>query len=252
MTEKGLFMHRFVPFLILFFLVFCLCSCEVAGDYVFLISEGTRETASASMEKTDTPHAPESVKGVDTTLSGSEAPLLPDTVREEGETVETIDTAASEPAPTETTEAEIVETMPIETSASVTVPSTNKPSTIEPVTTEPVTTKPVITETATPPVTTPPMEEGDIVLLSITETVARGKTATLSIRGTPYVTYRIEVYYSTTVSSAKGLEPKAADADGTVTWSWKVGTRTKSGSHRIVIRGENGETLSLSFTTTES
>jgi hypothetical protein len=242
MTEKGLFMHRFAPFLTLFFLVFCLCSCEIAADYVFLISEGTCETVSDSMRESDTPFVTEEADSVDTTPPASSPPLPPDT--DDEATVP--DTETYKTAPAETTETEIVETPPIETTASVIVPSTTKPSTTEPVITE--TPKPV---TTAPSDTAPPTEEGGIVLLSITETVARGKTATLSIRGTPYATYQIKVYYSTTESKAKGLEPKAADADGTVTWSWKVGTRTKSGSHRIVIRGDNGETLNLSFTTTE-
>lgn len=247
MTEKGLFMHRFVLFLILFFLVFCLCSCEIAGDYVFLISEGTRETASAPTEGRETSVVSETMDSVGTTHSPSSAPPPPDTDGDEGESAETIDTEGSKNEPPITTETEADETEPTETTSLVTVPSTTKAPVSEPTT----------TETAKQPTTTlpdtvaPPAVEGDIVLLSITETVPRGKTATLSIRGIPYKTYRIEVYYSTTVSSAKGLEPKAADANGTVTWSWKVGTRTKSGSHRIVIRGENGETLNLSFTTTE-
>lgn len=247
MTEKGLFMRRFVPFLTLFFLLFWLCSCEVTGDYVFLISEGTRETVSAPTEGRETSVVSETRDSVDTTHSPSSAPPPSDTDGDEGESAETIDTEGSENEPPITTEAETNETEPTETTSPVTVPATTKAPTSEPATTE-TTKQPT---TTTPDTVAPPAEEGDIVLLSITETVPRGKTATLSIRGIPYETYRIEVYYSTTVSSAKGLEPKAADANGTVTWSWKVGTRTKSGSHRIVIRGENGETLNLSFTTTE-
>lgn len=89
-----------------------------------------------------------------------------------------------------------------------------------------------------------------ITVLSLTDNVSRGSNAFLSIRGIPGITYQIEVYYSTTISQAKGLEPKTADRDGTVAWSWRVGSKTKAGSHRIVIRGENGDSLTLYFTTT--
>ncbi|MBE6622018.1 MAG: hypothetical protein E7630_03590 [Ruminococcaceae bacterium] len=89
-----------------------------------------------------------------------------------------------------------------------------------------------------------------ITVLSLTDNVSRGSNAFLSIRGIPGITYQIEVYYSTTISQAKGLEPKTADHDGTVAWSWRVGSKTKAGSHRIVIRGENGDSLTLYFTTT--
>lgn len=89
-----------------------------------------------------------------------------------------------------------------------------------------------------------------ITVLSLTDNVSRGSNAFLSIRGIPGITYQIEVYYSTTISQAKGLEPKTADHDGTVAWSWRIGSKTKAGSHRIVIRGENGDSLTLYFTTT--
>ncbi len=122
---------------------------------------------------------------------------------------------------------------------------TDTPATDTPATDTPVTT----TEGADD--TVPPPDTSSLRLVSLTKQVPRGQTATITVCGVPYTTYRIEVHYATTVSTAKGLEPKTANADGTVTWQWKVGTRTKSGSHRIVIRGSNGESLTLSFITTE-
>ncbi|MGN1345631.1 MAG: hypothetical protein ACI4V1_02510 [Eubacteriales bacterium] len=87
-------------------------------------------------------------------------------------------------------------------------------------------------------------------LVSVTSPVSRNETATLTVLGKPFTEYCISVYYSTTVSQADGLEAKVSDADGTVSWSWKVGGRTNGGSHRIVIEG-GGETLETSFVTTE-
>lgn len=89
---------------------------------------------------------------------------------------------------------------------------------------------------------------GTLTVTYLTEKVKRGNTATLSIKGSEGTVYSIAVYYSTTVSTAKGLEPKTAEADGSVSWNWKVGSRTKAGKHRIVISG-GGESLTLYFTT---
>jgi len=199
-------MRRFVPFLTLFLLICVLCGCEMAEDYIFLISEGTREN-----------EVMQTTKDTDEAFEAETAPSEKDIPSSADETVP--------PSHTETTV--ITDTPPPR--GTVAEQATDMAS-----------------DTAVPP-----FEAEDIVLLSLTETVARGKTASVSVRGTPGATYRIEVYYTTTVSSAKGLEPKTAASNGTVTWSWKVGSRTKPGPHKIVICGENDDSLTLIFTTTE-
>lgn len=103
--------------------------------------------------------------------------------------------------------------------------------------------------TEVPTETTAVRESGKIVVTYLTDSVKKGSKATLSVTGTPGVTYSIAVYYSSSVSTAKGLEPKSADGDGNVTWSWRVGSRTKPGKHKIVISG-GGERITLYFTTT--
>ena len=92
-------------------------------------------------------------------------------------------------------------------------------------------------------------EPGKITVTYLTENVKKGGRATLSVAGTPGITYSIAVYYSSSVSAAKGLEPKSADSNGNVSWSWRVGSRTKPGKHKIVISG-GGESITLYFTTT--
>jgi hypothetical protein len=66
--------------------------------------------------------------------------------------------------------------------------------------------------------------------------------ATIKIQGKPNTQYSITVYYSTSKSTAEGLEKKISDSNGYVTWTWKIGAKTKPGEHRIVIVG-NGETF---------
>ena len=62
--------------------------------------------------------------------------------------------------------------------------------------------------------------------------------------------YTITVYYKSGPSSASGLDPKTSDANGYVSWSWKVGGRTAPGTYRIVVEG-GGEKVSVNFTVVE-
>lgn len=92
-------------------------------------------------------------------------------------------------------------------------------------------------------------DEGVLVLVSLTESVKAGSTAAVSVKGKPNTEYDINVYYSTTVGTAKGLENKYSDEDGNVSWSWKVGSRTKKGTFKITVTGGD-QTLILYFDVT--
>lgn len=79
-------------------------------------------------------------------------------------------------------------------------------------------------------------------------TVGNNDTAILKAVGKPDTTYTLKVYYSSKVSKAKGTDAKKSDANGNVTWSWKVGAKTKPGTHKIIIEG-GGEKIETSFVT---
>lgn len=68
--------------------------------------------------------------------------------------------------------------------------------------------------------------------------VEAGQGARLTIQVTPNTEYQISVYYSSGASKAKGLEPKKSDANGNISWTWKVGSRTKAGEYKIVVTGD--------------
>jgi len=63
----------------------------------------------------------------------------------------------------------------------------------------------------------------------------QGNTATLRALTLPGAACSITVYYGSGPSTAAGLGNKLADTTGSVSWSWKVGTRTAPGMHRIVV-----------------
>ncbi len=104
-----------------------------------------------------------------------------------------------------------------------------------------------ITEAETEPSELP---VGSLKVLSLTETVAAGKKAAVTVQGLPNTEYSITVTY-TSVSEAKGLESKYTDASGTVSWEWRVGNRTNAGTYKIEIQCKT-EKITLYFTVTEA
>ena len=91
---------------------------------------------------------------------------------------------------------------------------------------------------------------GEAAALAITQepgVVSRGAKATVSVRTRAGVTCSISVIYKSGPSTAKGLEPKQADAAGVVSWSWTVGTRTTPGTWPVIITC-GGETVRTAVT----
>lgn len=148
----------------------------------------------------------------------------------------------------------VVEGGKVTAEAPASEPETESKETPEPEPPEPEQTEPA-------PETEPPAEpaapevaetepETVLKLVSVTSPVNRNENATLTIIGKPNTEYKISVYYSTSASTASGLEKKTSDANGNVSWTWKVGGKTNAGEHRIVISGGD-EKIETSFTTTE-
>ena len=86
----------------------------------------------------------------------------------------------------------------------------------------------------------------NISLVSISNQVIAGSNANIKIKGLQKKIYSISVYYSSGESEANGLEDKISDADGYVSWTWKVGAKTAIGEYKIFVSGE-GERFETSF-----
>ncbi|SHI74505.1 Endonuclease YncB, thermonuclease family [Geosporobacter subterraneus DSM 17957] len=100
-------------------------------------------------------------------------------------------------------------------------------------------TEPTAPSQSTQPTAPSTSETGNVLK------VKAGENATASIQGTPGKEYTISVYYSSGASKASGLEPKKADANGNVSWTWKVGPSTKPGQYKVVIEGDKKIELTL-------
>jgi competence protein ComEC len=77
--------------------------------------------------------------------------------------------------------------------------------------------------------------------LQVTSPVAPGGMATVSARTLPGAAASITVYVKSGPSQAQGLEARPAGADGTVSWSWRVGPSTSEGEYRIVVTVQRNE-----------
>ncbi len=84
-------------------------------------------------------------------------------------------------------------------------------------------------------------------IISYPKTVRRNEIGTVVIQGKPNTVYSISVYYKSGISKAEGLESKTSDANGKVSWSWKVGSKTSEGTFKIVVSG-GGESKTVNFT----
>ncbi|MEX1030777.1 MAG: thermonuclease family protein [Paenibacillaceae bacterium] len=86
-------------------------------------------------------------------------------------------------------------------------------------------------------------------IISVTSPIEANQEATLKAKVTPGATASIIVKYKGGASSAAGLESKQADAEGIVSWSWKVSPNTKAGAWSIKVTC-NGEQITTDFIVT--
>lgn len=132
-------------------------------------------------------------------------------------------------------------------------PTTEEPTTEEP-TTEKSTQKPTqksakkSTQKSTKKPTQKPTEAPkNIEITNVSSSVSPGEYAYISMQGEPNTDYSITVIYNSGPSTAAGLYTKTSDSNGNVSWEWKVGTRTASGTYPIIISG-GGKTYTTEFT----
>ncbi len=127
------------------------------------------------------------------------------------------------------------------TLASTTTTKATTTTTLATTTTQaPTTTTTQATTTTTQPTTTTQAptsttQELTLEIISVTSPVSPGQFATLTAQTAPGANCSIEVIYKSGPSHAAGLIPKVAGSDGSVSWTWKVGTRTTPGTWPITV-----------------
>jgi len=76
-------------------------------------------------------------------------------------------------------------------------------------------------------------------VVTFTSRVAPNDTASLTVKVAPTARCTITVIYDTVVSHAKGLGAKTG---GTITWRWKVGSKTHAGHWPVKVDcGKSGK-----------
>ncbi len=95
------------------------------------------------------------------------------------------------------------------------------------------TTTETTTETATETTTTTADASLELIIVEVTSSVSPGSSATVKAKTAPGADCSIVVQCASGESTAKGLEPKEADASGNVSWTWRVGRRTADGEYPV-------------------
>lgn len=93
-------------------------------------------------------------------------------------------------------------------------------------------------QATTSPTSTPipaPKSSLSIAFNSVSSPVNPGDIASVTITTSPSASCNITVTYNSGPSQASGLNTQTANGSGSVTWSWKVGTRTAAGTYPIAI-----------------
>lgn len=75
----------------------------------------------------------------------------------------------------------------------------------------------------------------ELIIVEVTSFVSPGSSATVRAKTAPGADCSIDVEYKSGKSTAKGLDPKQADAAGDVSWTWCVGRRTASGEYPVLV-----------------
>ncbi|MBM7656200.1 hypothetical protein [Neobacillus cucumis] len=82
-------------------------------------------------------------------------------------------------------------------------------------------------------------QQATVQIISISNPAPRNSIATLRAKVAPGATAYIAVHYESGDSTAQGLEPKQADSNGNVSWSWHVGGRSTLGTVPVTVSCNN-------------
>lgn len=86
-----------------------------------------------------------------------------------------------------------------------------------------------------------------IQIVESPSSVKAGDQAAIRITGQPGVTYDIVVAIGRESGGVSGMEPKQADAEGRVSWQWRVPILSSRGTYTVTITG-GGQQATSSFT----
>jgi len=86
-----------------------------------------------------------------------------------------------------------------------------------------------------------------ITIVDYSDVAKRGSYAFIKIQASPNTDYTCEVEYKSGMSTADGLGTKRSDANGNVSWKWKVGTRTSLNYTPTIYIEGGGDSTSVEF-----
>ncbi len=88
----------------------------------------------------------------------------------------------------------------------------------------------------------------DITIISYPKTARRNETVSVTIQALPNTKYHIVVNYKSGPSKSKDLDEKISDANGIVSWTWKVGAKSTAGTFDIIVKDDDGKSVKVQWT----
>jgi len=88
----------------------------------------------------------------------------------------------------------------------------------------------------------------DITIISYPKTARRNETVSVTIQALPNTKYHIVVNYKSGPSKSKDLDEKISDANGIVSWTWKVGAKSTAGTFDIIVKDDDGKSVKVKWT----
>lgn len=94
----------------------------------------------------------------------------------------------------------------------------------------------------TPMTDTTAVTDSSIALLYLSDPVDPGDFCTLTVMGKPNTRYTVELLYEHSKPVA-GTDPVMSDAQGCVTWKWKLPSSAQSGAYRVKVKCDTQEQI---------
>lgn len=178
-----------------------------------------------------------------------------------------IDISSAQSSSSKSVSSEVISSQPVSSSTSSSTVSSAPPASSKAVSSksvsstvassQAVSSKPVSSTVASSQPTSSASVSSEIVsskpvvntleFISLITTVKRNEVVTVTVQGEPNTAYNLSVEYSSGhVSEAGGLGNKISDESGVVSWSWKIGGKTKPGASKFTVKGGD-KTSNYSF-----
>lgn len=163
-----------------------------------------------------------------------------------------IDISSAQSSSSKSVSSEVISSQPVSSSTSSSTVSSAPPASSKAVSSKSVSStvassQPTSSASVSSEIVSSKPVVNTLEFISLITTVKRNEVVTVTVQGEPNTEYNLSVEYSSGhVSEAGGLGNKVSDESGVVSWSWKIGGKTKPGASKFTVKGGD-KTSNYSF-----